>query len=380
MKIGLIAPAKIPAKSANTIQVMKNAIALTDVRQDVILFVPGQSSELSWQTLASHYGLVDEKPDRLTMCWVPRNLRFKSYDYALNAVQMAKKADVDCIFTRLLQAAALSSARGVTTYYEAHDIPTGRMGPVLFKQFLRGKAKKILISISDALLQDLKKQFIFPDDLVEIVASDGVDLARFGDLPSQKEARVQLGIENKFTAGFTGHLYAGRGEDLLIGMAALLPEFNFLVIGGKDDDVQRVQNKIESQNLKNMRLMGFIPNAELPVYQTACDCLLMPYQEKIAGSSGGDIAKYLSPMKMFEYLASAKPILSSDLPVLREVLDEENSILLPFDDVIAWVDAIRLIKKDSGLAHKLSENAFKTAKQYTWQIRVSQIFGFVDER
>ena len=42
-------------------------------------------------------------------------------------------------------------------------------------------------------------------------------------------------------------------------------------------------------------------------------------------------------MKMFEYMAAGRAILSSDLPVLREVLNEENAILLPPDEPAAWV-------------------------------------------
>ncbi len=118
-------------------------------------------------------------------------------------------------------------------------------------------------------------------------------------------------------------------------MAECLPEVTFLLVGGDPEDVGRLQ--AQAKGLKNVILTGFIPNVDLPLYQAACDVLLMPYQRQVAASSGGDIARYLSPMKLFEYLACGRAILCSDLPVLHEVLNPENAVLLPPDDTQAWV-------------------------------------------
>ena len=375
MKIGLIAPTSIPAKSANTIQVMKNAVALTAIGHSVQLYIPGISTNQTWENLATHYGLVATKPDSLNLIWISKNSSLKSYDYGLKAVRMARNDGVDCIFTRLLQAAALSTSFGFPTYYEAHDIPTGQMGPILFNQFLRGKASKNLISISQALLDDLNDVYKISDSVAQMIAPDGVDLERFDNLPSKKDVRTQLGMEDTFTAGYTGHLYEGRGEELILGLAERMSEIKFLVIGGKDKDIDRVQEKIDQNDLKNVQLVGFVPNAKLPLYQHACDCLLMPYQDKIAGSSGGDIVKYLSPMKMFEYLASGKPILSSDLAVLREVLNEENALLLPSTNIDAWEQAILKILNNEEFAKQLGDHAKTTAQIYSWEKRVRSIFG-----
>ena len=98
-----------------------------------------------------------------------------------------------------------------------------------------------------------------------------------------------------------------------------LPAFrgwNFLIVGGEPQDVENLRQRVRVIGLKNVILTGFVPNARLPLYQAACDVLLMPYQRQVAASSGGDIARYLSPMKLFEYMACERPIISSDLPVL----------------------------------------------------------------
>ena len=108
-------------------------------------------------------------------------------------------------------------------------------------------------------------------------------------------------------------------------------------------------------------------------YQAACDILLMPYQHKVSASSGGDIVKFLSPMKLFEYLACGRAILSSDLPVLREVLNSQNAILLPADDSAAWVAAIRELKANPEKRAALAAQAQADASDYSWEARAEQI-------
>ena len=60
---------------------------------------------------------------------------------------------------------------------------------------------------------------------------------------------------------------------------------------------------------------------------------MMPYGKMVAGSSGGNIAEVSSPMKMFEYMASGRVILTSDIPVLREVLNENNAVFYIPEDI-----------------------------------------------
>jgi glycosyltransferase involved in cell wall biosynthesis len=101
----------------------------------------------------------------------------------------------------------------------------------------------------------------------------------------------------------------------------------------------------------------------------------MPYQRQVAASSGGDISRYLSPMKLFEYLACERPIISSDLPVLREVLHAGNSILLPCDDIDAWVSAMHELETNSGLCRRLAARGHQEAQQYTWEARARKILS-----
>jgi glycosyltransferase involved in cell wall biosynthesis len=380
VKIAVIAPTSIPARRANTVQVMKMCQALVELGHSVRLAAPSDALNAprpGWETLAHHYGLRYSFP----VDWLRADPRLRRYDFGWRAVRWARSWGADLLYTRLPQAAALASALGLPTLLETHDFPAAGMGIFLFQRFLKGRGARRLVVITRALAQDLSARLGVPASTPAeagafiLVESDGVDLERYAGLPSPEEARRTLPLRlNGFTAGYTGHLYAGRGVELILELAARLPGVSFLLAGGEPADVSRWEDTCQERGLKNVYLPGFIPNTELPRYQAACDVLLMPYQGQVAASSGGDIARYLSPMKLFEYLACGRPILSGDLPVLREVLSSENAVLLPSGDMDAWATAILALQADPLRRAVLGEQARRSAAGYSWTARAGRIF------
>ena len=128
----------------------------------------------------------------------------------------------------------------------------------------------------------------------------------------------------------------------MLEIAQRLPSVTVLLVGGEQYAVRKVSIEVESRNLKNIILTGFIPNAELPYFQAACDLLLMPYQHIVAGSSGGDISKYLSPMKLFEYMACGRPIIMSvDGDAAELIRSEGAGIACSPEDPAALASAVR---------------------------------------
>lgn len=412
MDIVMIAPSEIPARRANTLQVMKMAQALAIQGHQARLVAPtsqplsrgpAPDNRLAWESLAHHYGLEH----RFEVAWLYSNPRLKRYDFSWSAVRWAQHANethplgADLIYTRLPQAAALASWKGIPTILEIHDLPQGTVGPWLFRMFLSGKGARRLVVITQALANDLAgllhptqpafgkriKALAGASSLLQkleqlmIIAPDGVDLRRYVDLPEPEQARrmlqttsIQLAPE-RFTAGYTGHLYPGRGGSLLLKLAERIPEISFLIVGGEPAEVASFKREAEARGLKNLFLTGFVPNADLPLYQSACDILLMPYQQRVAASSGGDIARYLSPMKLFEYLACRRAIISSDLPALREIINSENAILAPPDQPEAWEQAIHTLKAQPDLRSRLANQARADAVQYTWEGRAQRIIA-----
>jgi glycosyltransferase involved in cell wall biosynthesis len=389
IRIALVAPTAIPARRANTIQVMKMAQALTILGHSVHLLSPFVGNSLpgdlpSWEMLADHYGLKHRFP----ISWLTAHPHLRRYDYSIKALLWARRWNCDLYYTRLVQSASLASLIGIPTLLEVHDLPAGRIGPMIFRLFRHGRGAFRLAAITRALATDLTNKLNIPpagdpsEGAFTIIAPDGVDLERFENLPSPAESRRLIAASNpdcstldaqRFTAGYTGHLYAGRGTDLLLELASRLPDIQFLLVGGETEDVKRLRQLAGEARSTNLFLAGFVPNIDLPRYQAACDVLLMPYGRKVSASSGGDISSYLSPMKLFEYMACGRAILCSDLPPLREVLNPQNALILPPEDVDAWKNTLSLLQADPSRGELCARQAQEDILQYTWEKRASRL-------
>ncbi len=362
MKIACITTSTIPSDTANSIQVMKVCQALAQLGHEIRLFTPGQT-RVAWDTLAGHYGLQAQFP----IFWIPEWPIFKRYDFAIKAVNQAYRWEADLIYTWTPQAALYSAVLGSPVVLEMHDRPTGKLGPQILRWFVRQKGLKRLVVITQALRraleQDCNRQFRAGE---VVIAPNGIDLERYRNLPDPQEARIELGLEDGVTVGYTGHFYPGRGTELLYSLAERLPGVNFLWVGGRPADVTYWRQRVSEAGLTNIRLIGFVENKLLSMYQAAADVLLMPYEFSIQGSSGGNSADICSPMKMFEYMAAGRAIITSDLPVIREVLNEQNAIFCLPQDVEAWQQALQQLLGDEDLRGKLGQRARNDARNYAW--------------
>jgi O-antigen/teichoic acid export membrane protein/glycosyltransferase involved in cell wall biosynthesis len=388
LKIVCISTSQIPSSTANSIQAMKACQALAQLGHAVTLLVPrarmaNSDNTPQWEALANHYGL--ETPFEVE--WLPAHPRLKRYDFSLAAVRRARALQADVLYAWPPQAALLGRLAGFPVILEMHGVPEGRYGPVVFGLFLKLKAARRgeaagtrrLLPITQALVDLLEGQYHYRFTPGEVVVSpNGVDMERYRDLPSPPEARGRLGLPEALTLGYTGHLYAGRGMGLLVELARRFPRVSFLWVGGRPEEVAAWRGRLAEKKLTNVTLTGFVENSRLPLYQAAADLLLMPYERQIAGSSGGDSAAYASPMKMFEYMACGRAIVSSDLPVIGEVLNETNAVLCPPEEAGAWSEALESLIADPARCERLARQALEDVQRYTWLERARKALqGFL---
>lgn len=369
MKIACSATSQVPSSTANSIQLMKACQALAQNGHQVCLWVPGSQST-AWEQLAGHYGLNTAFEVR----WLPSRPRLKRYDFTLHALREARAWGADVIYTWMLQMAVLGLWRGLPVVLELHDRPTGLLGPRLFRAYLRSPGTKRLLTITHALQHALEKDYQTQFALHQVVIGpNGADLERYLNLPDAPAARRQLGLPEMLTAVYSGHFYAGRGMDLLLNLAQRLPQVMFLWVGGRPEVVEEWRLRLAQAGVNNVRLTGFVENRILPLYQSAGDVLLMPYETSIAGSSGGNSVEICSPMKMFEYMAAGRAILTSDLPVLHEVLNENSAVFCPPQDVAAWQAALAALLADGERRQRLGMQARADVQAYTWRERAARV-------
>ncbi|GAB4502865.1 MAG: hypothetical protein Fur0035_24230 [Anaerolineales bacterium] len=377
MKIISISGSVVPSSVANSIQAMKACHALAQLGHDVTLIVPAEASGAAagraWEALRAQYGLET----RFRIEWLPAASRRLFF---LAAVRRAKSLKPDLLYVWPLQTAVLGLMLGLPVILEMHDLPSGRVGPLWYRYFRDFRGKKRITVITKALREALNERFgafLRPADV--ILAPNGVELERFAALPAPEEARRLLGLSPAPTVACAGHLYAGRGVETFLDLAARLSGARFLWAGGKAEDVERWRGESAARGLSNVTFTGFINNAQLPLYLAAADVLLMPYARQIGISSGeGHSAQISSPMKMFEYLAAGRAILASDLPVFREVLNEENAVFCPPENLNMWQGALQSLLDAPARRAALAEQARRDAQNYSWMARARRILdGFL---
>jgi glycosyltransferase involved in cell wall biosynthesis len=366
MKIACISTSQVPSTTANSIQVMKVCQAMQLLGHPVKLWIPGKDPK-PFSEIAGMYGLHEP----FELGWIPAWSWLKRYDFAWQAVSKAILWQADLIYTWTPQAALLATWRNRKAILEMHDRATGNLGPGILRRYLsRSRTDFKLVCVTRALRQALEKQLsvAIPDDRV-VIAPNGVDAERYQNLPDTATARSQLGLLQQITASYTGHFYAGRGIDVLFDLAAKFPQVQFLWIGGREKELAGVRARLQREDLSNVVLTGFVDNQNLPVYQAASDVLLMPYERSIAGSSGGNSADICSPMKMFEYMAAGRVIITSDLPVIHEVLNEETAYFCPPKDPKAWENCLADILTNPEQANRKGKAARSLLQGYTIQNR-----------
>jgi len=365
MKIAAIAGSTIPSETANSLQVMKACQALVQIGHEVTLLVPGAKNTSI--DLRKHYGLEKDFPIE----WLSSSSRRM---FTWSSVHRAGTLRADLVYTWFPQSAVIGLLRGMPVVFEIHIQPTGHFGPIWQRAFGNLRGQKRLAAITRALVNVLESDFKIHLPAEEVViAPNGVDLERFASLPDPVTARRQIGLREAPTVMCTGHLYAGRGAELFLALAESLPQAEFVWVGGRPEDIEIRKKRIQSQNVT---FTGFIPNRDLPLYQAAADLLLMPYGRSIMGSSGSaDSAAVASPMKMFEYMAAGRAIVTSDLPVIREVLHEGDAVFCKPDDIGDWRLVIESLLDDGTHRARLGDQARQDVERYTWVARAQRIMN-----
>ncbi len=369
MRITAITNSRIPSLTANSIQAMKVCDALVQLGHELTLIAPRETNPAAWDELASHYGLRHEFRVR----WRSSRPSLRRLDFVWQAQQDAQMMQPDLVYTWLPQSAAFAAWRGYPVVLEMHADVAGRFGAWWLRRFWAAAGRKRMLVTTRALKNALERStgLAFPEAGV-LIAPNGADLERYANLPQPPQARRALSLPDCLTAGFTGHFYAGRGMELLHQLAGSLPDVQFLWVGGTADAVAEWRHTLASTGTSNVTLTGFVENSRLPLYQAAADVLLMPYGRSVSSSSGQDIAEVINPMKMFEYMAAQRAILTADLPSIREVLDEDSAVFCPPGDLEAWKAALSALLVEEQRRAKLAARAWQQVKKHTWLSRAEQ--------
>ena len=383
MRILYIANIRIPTEMAHGLQIMKMCEAFVKQGAELKLIVPKRFgiSDLAKKNPFEYYKVDKIFKIKKIFCFdlTPLNKYLGPVSFLIQAISFAISAffyslfkKVDIIYSRdrfslffLFLFKFIRRRGGKNIVIEIHQTHKS-----LFK-FILNKVKKIIV-ITEGLRRTLIQKGIKENKIM--VASDGIDLKDFDILESKEECRKKLGLPiDKKLVLYTGHLYKWKGvEALAVASKFLGDDVLIVVVGGIKWYLSDFEKFIKNNDLKNVLVLGHKDYSQIPFYLKLADCLVL------TGTNNSEISKqYTSPMKMFEYMASKNPIVASSLSSFKEVLNDENSILVEPDNPEAMAIGINKAINDLELSKQISEQAYKDVQYYTWDNRAKKILEFI---
>jgi glycosyltransferase involved in cell wall biosynthesis len=402
-KIIYISNSRIPTEMAHGIQIMNTCKSLAGAGNNVELIVPTRRNRSSFKNTDPFLFYGAEKNFKLKKIWsfdptliarLPNGfyIKFQAFFFIISLFFYLlflknKKENIFYARDEYLLPIILKFSKNV--FWEAHTLPKNSKHYLKFWEKCAG-----IVAITQGLKDDLIKLGVEENKI--IVAPDGVDLKnyelRIMNYPPERPPTQQdysrtksfsrvgelrekysLPIDKKIVM-YTGHLYDWKGAQTLAESAEFLDNDTVIVfVGGTDFDLNNFRNKNKELIENNKILMlGQKSPKEIPEFLSIADCLILPNSAKESKSE-----KWTSPLKMFEYMASGKPIVASDLSSIREVLNENNAILVEPDNPEKLTQGIKRILSDKILSEKLSTQAKEDVKNYTWQKRAEKIIEFI---
>ncbi|HTK33034.1 MAG TPA: glycosyltransferase [Candidatus Paceibacterota bacterium] len=367
MKILYLANIRLPTEKAHGFQIVRTCDALARAGNEVTLVVSscetsGESEIFAHYELQKTFNIKTVKGIQLH-AWGTLGFFIAAVLFRINTRSYVSSGLFDVVYTR----DEWQVRRG--SIFEMHDVRKG---------IVQRKALKIasgIVAITQGLSDYCAKMGVGPDKVA--IVPDAVDPAQFQVNESKEACRAKLGLPlDKKMVLYTGHLYSWKGADTLAQATAMLSVDTCVVfVGGTDSDLKSFKNKYESapsSDSAGLLILGRKPHVEIAYYFKAADVLILP------NSAKEDISRlYTSPIKLFEYMSSGTPIIASDLPSIREVLNENNAYFFEADNASSLAQAIKSTLDNSAEATIIAARASADVHGYTWEKRAAKILSFI---
>ena len=364
MRIAYLSASVVPSRTANSVHVMKICQAFAHAGHEVTLYAQGSGDP---REDFARYGV---EPCFEIVKWERRPVhrwnRQGAYTRAVRR-EVRRRPLPDLFFARRIRSLAAVAGLGVPLVYDAHEPPR-----TWFQKYREGRvfARRNfarLVVTSRPLAEEYRRLFPALDAAKVVVVPNGADP------PGPPERAREERAGRRFRAGYVGSLLAGRGIEVVVALAARIPEADFHLVGGSDAEAERWRAAAPAPNL---HFHGFVPHGAVAERYREFDAVLAPYQREVqASGKTRDMARWMSPLKLFEYMAMGKPIVCSDLPVLRDLLEDgRNALLAHPDDVDGWDRAVRRLAGDAALREALAGRAYtELVEKYTWERRAARV-------
>jgi glycosyltransferase involved in cell wall biosynthesis len=223
-----------------------------------------------------------------------------------------------------------------------------------------------LIVVSRNMETELQSEGI-PGHRIHLVPN-GVDCTLFNPDTKSMVVRQKYGLANKIVVGYVGGFGPWHRLDFFMRVAfsvtKAMPDVRFLLVGNDPDG--RIENMAREQALADrFTFTGGVPYSEVPSLLNAMDITVLP-----------STLKYMSPVKIYEYMAMRKPVIASNGNSITEevIIPYENGLLFEAGSEDALSNAIMTLASNPELRQKLGIEARKSVQSnFTWYHQANKL-------
>lgn len=371
--------ARWPTVKAHGLQVAKTCEALAKGGAQVTLVVPNRRRYPSQEGADWHQLYDIHTPFSVVYLWSPDWVYSGPVGRVLFSLQQflfAIRARVfiigktGTVYSRDMMTTGVLGFFGRHAFWEVHRVPSHPS--FLFRFALRTCAG--VVAVTTGIAEHLFSLGVSRGSMS--VVPDAVDVEAFNipETKTQARERLQLPFDDMLV-GYVGQLNTlgeGKGVDILLHAVAAVPSVYLAVVGGSPQDVKVHEQLARKLGIAGrVRFTGHILHQQVPLWLRAMDIVVMPFPDTEHYRS------FMSPLKLFEYMAAGKIIVASDLPSVREILNDESAVFVSPGNPAALAKTLSAAAENPAAFQGKGERARQQAVGHTWDVRAETIVRFV---
>jgi len=367
MKICYLANLAIPSSTASSTQIVKMCEAFSQLNNKVTLITT--NVKIIDRDIFDFYNVKEKFEIKKMEKFNTFPLGINYYLFSFLSILESLKHKPDIYITRnFFSCFLLTLFRKKIIIELHHDISIeSRIVKFLIKKlkFLNSKYIKFAIAITKGVKDEYVSKKYINDKKINVLPSGS-------SLVPNKIKHVK---KKSFKIGYFGSLYKSRGLELIKKLAKIDKENSYYVYG----NLERLNYQRYKSYIPNLHYCNYVPYKFITKHMANMDILIIPYVSSITVAGDvGDITKFTSPLKLFDYLAAGKVIMCSDFKVLREIVNMRNAIIVKnYKNPFSWKMELKKISLQYHKQLIMAFNNNKLSKNYTLKSRAKKILELI---